>query len=80
MFRILATFIEGNEQICALNMDDRRATTGEVANQLQFGNGSVYKIAHNMLHFHRVSAKWVLEQLAEQYRCNHLNICNHLSS
>lgn len=52
-------------------------TTAEMADQLQIIHGSTSKLICERLHFHKVCAVWVPEQVMNWCRHSWLNICNH---
>jgi hypothetical protein len=73
-----STTEETTERVRAMILDNRRVTVDEVTYHLLISHGSVHEITHNCLGFHKVCARRVPEQLAEQHKRNRLTICRSL--
>ena len=48
---------------------NRIVTLQEEANQFSIGTASAKQILHKQLSLNKVSARWVLKQLTEDYKC-----------
>ena len=44
-------------------MENRRVTLNDIAACLKISHGSAHHIVHDVLQFHKVSARWVQRQL-----------------
>jgi len=48
--------------------ENRRVTVHEIATHLDMNHGSAHHIAHGVLQFHKVSARWVPRQLTAELK------------
>ena len=48
--------------------ENRRITLDEVVSELNISHGSAHLIIHNVLGFHKVSARWVPQQLTPELK------------
>jgi len=59
-------------------MENRRVTVNEVAAHLDMSNGSAYHIVHDVLQFHKLSARWVPRQLTAELKERRVDACQEL--
>jgi hypothetical protein len=57
--------IEADE---AIVKENRRITVNDIAAHLDMSHGSAQHIAHDVLQFHQVSARWVPRQLTAELK------------
>jgi hypothetical protein len=50
----------------------------EVAAMLGISHGSAHHIIHDVLQFHKVSARWVPRQLTLELKERHVDVCQEL--
>ena len=53
--------------------ENRRITLDEVVSELNISHGSAHHIIHNVLGFHKVSARWVARQLTHELKELHFS-------
>jgi hypothetical protein len=58
--------------------ENRRVTVDKVAAMLDNSHSSVQHIIHDMLQFHKVSARWVPRQLTHELKERHVDACQEL--
>ena len=51
--------------------ENRRVTVNEIAAHLAISHGSAHHIVHDVLQFHKVSARWMLHQLTTELKERH---------
>jgi hypothetical protein len=51
-------------------------TVNEIAKQLNISIGSAYSVVHVNLQFHKVRARWVPKELADEHKHMCLDICS----
>jgi len=54
--------------------------TEEISLQLGVSQGTAYALLHDILGFHKVSARWVPRHLTEEHKCNCQHICSSLGA
>jgi len=59
---------EGTAAAEAIMKEDRRVTVHEIAAHLDMSHGSAHHIVHDVLQFHKVSARWVSCQLTAEMK------------
>ena len=52
----------------AIVKENRRITVNEMAARLDMGHGAAHHIVHDVLQFHKVSARWVPRQLTAELK------------
>ena len=52
----------------AIMKENRRVTVNEIAAHLDMSHGSAHHIVHDVLQFHKVSAKWLPRQLPAELK------------
>jgi len=57
--------------------ENRRVTVHETAAHLDMSHGSAHHIIHDVLQFHKVSARWVPCQLTAEWK-EHVDACQEL--
>jgi len=62
----------------AIVKENRRVTVHEIAAHLDMGHGSAYHIVHDVLQFHKVSARWVSSQLYAELTERRVDACQEL--
>ena len=62
----------------AIVMENRRVTVNEIAANMDKSNGSAHHIVHDILQFHKVSARWVPCQLTAELKERHVDACQKL--
>lgn len=62
----------------ALVKENRRVILDEIAEVLNMSHGSVYHIMHDILQFHKVSARWVPKQLTPELKQRRVDACGEL--
>ena len=55
--------------------ENRRATAPEIAAHLDMSHGLAHYIVHDVLQFHKVSARWVRSQLPAELKERHVDAC-----
>jgi hypothetical protein len=58
--------------------ENHHVMVDKVATMLDISSGSAHHIIHNMLHFHKVPAKWETSQLTTKLNKRHENACQEL--
>jgi len=58
--------------------DNRRVTVHEIAAHMDMSDGSAHHIVHDVLQFHKVSARWVPRQLTAELKELHFDACQEL--
>ena len=59
-------------------MENRRVTQSDIAACLKISHGSAHHIVHDVLQFHKVSARWVPRQLTPELRERRVDACEEL--
>ena len=62
----------------AIVKENRRVTVHEIAAHLDMSHGSAHHIVHDVLQFHKVSARWVPRQLTEELKQRRVDACQEL--
>jgi len=62
----------------AIEKENRRVTLNDIAACLKNSHGSGHHIVHDVLQFHKVSARWVPRQLTPQLRKRRVDACEEL--
>ena len=62
----------------AIVKENRRVTVHEIAAHLDMSHGSVHHIVHDVLQFHKVSARWVPRQLTVELKERRVDACQEL--
>jgi len=62
----------------AIVMENRRVTLNDIAACLKISHGSAHHIVHDVLQFHKVSARWVPQQLTPELRERRVDACEEL--
>ena len=62
----------------AIVMENRRVTLNDIAACLKISHGSAHHIVHDVLQFHKVSARWVPRQLTPELRERRVDACEEL--
>ena len=57
--------------------EHRHVTVNETAAHLEMGHGSAHRIVHDVLQFHKVSARWVPHQLTAELK-ERVHACQEL--
>jgi len=58
--------------------ENRRVTVNEIAAHLDMSHGSAHHIVHDVLQFHKVSARWVPRQLTAELKERRVDACQEL--
>jgi hypothetical protein len=58
--------------------DSRHVTVHEIATHLVMSDGSAHHIVHDVLQFHKVSARWVPRQLTAELKERRVDVCQEL--
>jgi len=58
--------------------ENRRIMLDEVVSELNISHGSAHYIIHNVLRFHKVSARWVPRQLTPKLKEWQIDACEEL--
>ena len=58
--------------------ENRGVTVNEIATHLDMSHGSEHHIVHDVLQFHKVSARWVPRQLTAELKEWRVNACEEL--
>jgi histone-lysine N-methyltransferase SETMAR len=58
--------------------ENRRVTIDKVAGELKISHGSAHHIIHDMLQYHKVSARWVPKQLIPELKERRVDVCEIL--
>ena len=58
--------------------ENRRVTVHEIAARLDMSHGSAHHIVHDVLQFHKVSARWVPRQLTAELKERRVDVCQEL--
>jgi hypothetical protein len=61
----------------AIVKENRCITVNEIAAHMDMGHGSAHHIVHDVLLFHKVSARWVPRQLTAELK-EHVDACQEL--
>jgi len=69
---------EANAAIEAIVKANRRITVNEIAAHLDMSHGSAHHIIHDVLQFHKVSARWVPCHLTAELKEQHADACQEL--
>jgi len=59
---------EATVEVEAIMKEIRHVTMNETAAHLDMSHGSVHHIVHDVLQFHKVSARWVPRQLTAELK------------
>jgi len=62
----------------AIVKENRRLTVNEIAAHLNMSHGSAHHIVHDVLQFHKVSARWVPRQLTVELKGRRVDACQEL--
>ena len=62
----------------AIVLENRRVTLNDIAACLKISHGSAHHIVHDVLQFHKVSARWVPRQLTPELRERRVDACEEL--
>jgi hypothetical protein len=62
----------------ALVMENRRVSVDEIAEILNMSHGSTHHVIHDVLQFHKVSARWVPRQLTPELKQRRVDACEEL--
>jgi Mlc titration factor MtfA (ptsG expression regulator) len=62
----------------AIVKDNRHVTVHEIAAHLDMSDGSAHRIVHDVLQFHKVSARWVPRQLTAELKERRVDACQEL--
>ena len=62
----------------AIVMENRRVTLNDSVACLKISHGSAHYIVHDVLQFHKVSTRWMLQQLTPELREQHVDACEEL--
>jgi hypothetical protein len=62
----------------AIVKEHRRVTVHEIAAHLDMSHGSAHHIVHNVLQFHKVSARWLPHQLTAELKERRVDACQEL--
>jgi histone-lysine N-methyltransferase SETMAR len=62
----------------AIVKENRRVTVDEIAAHMDMSQGSAHHIVHDILHFHKVSARWVPRQLTANLKERRVDACQEL--
>jgi len=62
----------------AIVKENRRVTVHEIAAYLDMSHGSAHHIVHDVLQFHKVSARWVPCQLTAEMKERRVDACQEL--
>ena len=62
----------------AIVQENRRVTVNEIAAHLDVSHGSAHHIVHDVLYFHKVSARWVPCQLTADLKEQRVDACQEL--
>ena len=73
-----STSEEKTEQTQQMILANRRINIDELAQSLQISHGSAQKIIHEILGYHKVSARWVPRELTEEHKRRRVEICQTL--
>jgi len=58
--------------------ENRRITSKEIAAHLDMSRGSAHRIVHDVLQFHKVSARWVPRQLIAELKERRVYACQEI--
>jgi hypothetical protein len=73
-----STAKESTEQVCATILHNQQVTINEVAHNLCISHSSAQGNTKGLLRFHKFCARWVMNQLTGESKCNRLTICQGL--
>ena len=59
----------------AIVKENRRVTVHEIAAHLDMSHRSAHHIVHDVLHFHKMSARWVPLQLTAELKERRVDAC-----
>ena len=62
----------------AFVMENRQVTQNDIAACLKISHSSAHHIVHDVLQFHKVSARWVPRQLSPELRERRVATCEEL--
>ena len=62
----------------AIVKENRRITVTEIAAHLDVSDGSAHHIVHDLLQFHKVSARWVPRQLTAELKQRRVGVCQEI--
>jgi len=62
----------------AIVMENHQVTQNDIAACLKISHGSAHHNVHDVLQFHKVSARWVPRQLTPELREQHVDACEEL--
>ena len=62
----------------AIVKENHHVTVNEIAAHLDMSHGSAHHIVHDVLQFHKVSARWVLRQVTAESKERHVDACQEL--
>jgi len=62
----------------AIVKENRRVTVNEIAAHMDMSHGSAHHIIHDVVQFHKVSARWVPRQLTAELKERRIDACQEL--
>jgi len=62
----------------AIVKENRRVTVHEIAAHMDMSHGSAHHIVHDVLRFHKVSARWVPRQLTAELKERRVDACQEI--
>jgi hypothetical protein len=71
------TTTQNEERAMELVLQNRWVTVDEISEQLNISIGSAYSVVHDNLQFHKVCARWLPKELADEDKCMRLDIYTH---
>ena len=69
---------ENTAAVEAIVRENRQVTLNEIAASLNISHGSAHHIVHDVLQFHKVSARWVPRQLTPELKDRRIDACEEL--
>ncbi|PNF33524.1 hypothetical protein B7P43_G17639 [Cryptotermes secundus] len=66
---------ENTAAVEAIVRKNRQVTLNEIAASLNISHGSAHHIVHDVLQFHKVSARWVPQQLTPELKDQRIDAC-----
>ena len=66
------------EHVLQILEEDRRMTCEEIAHCAEISRVSAYRILTERLHKRRIAAQWVVHDLSEEQKCQHVEIAQQL--
>ena len=62
----------------AIVKENHHVTVHEIATHLDMGHGSAHQIVHDILQFHKMSARWVQRQLTAELKERRVDACQEI--